>query len=80
MRSLLRGVGVGSAGPGAGAAAGVQGAALASYLLFEAPFTGELLALGEADTMARQDEVLRFFGWDRPPARTPRGGPDIVLP
>ncbi|MCA3241996.1 MAG: patatin-like phospholipase family protein [Rubrivivax sp.] len=80
VRSLLRGIGVGSAGPGAGAAAGVQGAALASYLLFEAPFTGELLALGEADTMARQDEVLRFFGWDRPPARTPRGGPDIVLP
>jgi len=30
--------------------------------------------------LARQDEVLRFFGWDRPPARTPSGGPDIVLP
>jgi NTE family protein len=78
VRSLLRGVGVGGAAAGAGA--GAQGAALASYLLFEAPFTSELLALGEADTLARQDEVLRFFGWDRPPARTLRGGPDIELP
>ena len=25
----------------------------------------ELIALGEADTMARKDEVARFFGWDR---------------
>ncbi len=78
VRSLLRGVGVG--GNGAGAEAGVQGAALASYLLFEAPFTRELMALGEADTEARRDEVLRFFGWDQAPARTPRGGPDILLP
>jgi NTE family protein len=71
---------VGVGGNGAGAEAGVQGAALASYLLFEAPFTRELMALGEADTEARRDEVLRFFGWDQAPARTPRGGPDIVLP
>ncbi len=78
VRSLLRGVGVG--GVEAGTPVGVQGAALASYLLFEAPFTRELVALGEADTQARADEVMRFFGWDRPPARTPRGGPDIVLP
>jgi NTE family protein len=42
-----------------------SGAALASYLLFEAPYTGELIALGERDTLARRDEVLRFFGWGR---------------
>lgn len=81
VRSLLRGVGVGANGAAAaGGGAAVQGAALASYLLFEAPFTRELMALGEADTLARQDEVLRFFAWDQAPARTPRGGPDIELP
>jgi NTE family protein len=76
-------VGVGTSGAqatGDAATTGVQGAALASYLLFEAPFTRELIALGETDTLARQDEVLRFFGWDTAPARTLRGGPDIVLP
>ncbi|GAB4123249.1 MAG: patatin-like phospholipase family protein [Rubrivivax sp.] len=60
VRTLLRGVGVGGEG------AQARGAALASYLLFEAPFTGELIALGEADTRARRDEVLQFFGWGRP--------------
>jgi len=58
VRGLLRGVGVGGQGEDA------RGAALASYLLFEAPFTRELLALGEADTEARRDEVLQFFRWD----------------
>ncbi len=75
VRAMLRGVGVGGQGESA------RGSALASYLLFEAPFTRELIALGEADTMARRDEVLRFFGWDRPPPR--RGAaaePDILLP
>ncbi|MCY7316817.1 MAG: patatin-like phospholipase family protein [Rubrivivax sp.] len=57
VRALLRGVGVGGQGKQA------RGTALASYLLFEAPFTRELLALGEADTLARKDEVLQFFGW-----------------
>ena len=41
----------------------MRGAALASYLLFEAPFTRELMALGEADTRARAGEVRAFFGW-----------------
>ncbi len=59
IRALLRGVGVSGQGVQA------RGAALASYLLFEAPFTRELMALGETDTLQRSDEVARFFGWDR---------------
>ena len=55
IRSLLRGIGVSNAGPGS------NGAALASYLLFEDAFTRELMALGEKDTDARRDEVLQFF-------------------
>ena len=57
VRALLRGVGVAGRGQQA------SGAALASYLLFEAPYTQELMALGVADTLARRDEVRRFFGW-----------------
>ncbi|MBK9133460.1 MAG: patatin-like phospholipase family protein [Betaproteobacteria bacterium] len=58
VRALLRGAGVSGEGETA------RGTALASYLLFEAPFTRELMALGEADTLARRDEVMQFFGWD----------------
>ena len=43
--------------------ADVRGAALASYLLFEAGYTQELMALGRADTLAMRDAVCRFFGW-----------------
>ena len=57
VRALLRGVGVSGQGTDA------RGAALASYLLFEAPYTRELMALGAADTLVRREEVLRFFGW-----------------
>ena len=57
VRALLRGVGSSSV------AGDSRGAALASYLLFEAPFTRELIDLGHADTRARRDEVLAFFGW-----------------
>lgn len=77
VRALLRGVGVGGQGTEA------RGSALASYLLFEAPYTRELMALGEADTDARRDEVLRFFGWDTAVASPQRQGatePDLLLP
>lgn len=57
VRALLRGIGVGGQGSEA------RGAALASYLLFEADYTRELMALGEADTLARREEVAQFFGW-----------------
>jgi NTE family protein len=55
IRALLGGIGVSRGTPGS------NGAALASYLLFEADYTRELMALGEKDTEARRDEVLEFF-------------------
>ena len=66
VRALLRGVGV------SGQGAQARGSALASYLLFEAPYTRELMALGEADTRERKDEVLQFFGWESAPPASVR--------
>ena len=43
--------------------ADVRGAALASYLLFEASYTQELIALGRADTLAMREQVCQFFDW-----------------
>jgi NTE family protein len=63
IRAMLRALGVSGQGEDA------RGAALASYLLFEAPYTRELIALGARDTMARRDEVRAFFQWES--ARTP---------
>ena len=57
IRAMLRALGVSGHGESA------RGAALASYLLFEATYTRELVALGVSDTMARRDEVMTFFGW-----------------
>ena len=59
IRAMLGGIGVRGQGDDA------RGAALASYLLFEAPYTRELMALGVTDTMNRRDDVLRFFGWSQ---------------
>lgn len=63
IRALLRGIGV-STDPRDG-----RGAALASYLLFEPGYTMALMRLGRDDTLARREEVLRFFGWDAPRRR-----------
>ena len=52
LRALLRVMG----------ARGSGGAQLMSYLLFEASFTRELIALGYADTMRMRDEVTGFLG------------------
>lgn len=41
-----------------------RGAALASYLLFEASYTRSLIELGQIDTLNRRDEVLAFFDMD----------------
>jgi NTE family protein len=65
IRTLLRGVGVSGRGDDA------RGAALASYLLFESPYTRELIALGVRDTLARRDEVLSFFRWNEAAAPPP---------
>ena len=76
VRALLNG-----GAPGPADAESARAAAMASYLLFEAPFTCELMALGEADAMDRRDEVLQFFAWDGPAARrSAPAGPDILLP
>ncbi len=66
IRGLLRSVGVSGEGKNA------SGSALTSYLLFEPSFTGELIMLGMADTLARRSEVQRFFGW---PAQAPSVDP-----
>ncbi len=57
VRALLRAVGV------EGRGADARGSALASYLLFEPSYIKTLMMLGEADTLARRDEVQAFFGW-----------------
>lgn len=65
VRTLLGGIG-GTKRAGGG---------LASYLLFERPFTRALIDLGYRDTMARADDVTAFLGLHRtgpadgPPAR-----------
>jgi NTE family protein len=71
VRSMLGGVGVSSH------AADIKGAALASYLLFEKGYTGELMALGRLDAMRQRDEICDFFGWKDPNRSQPQ--PQLAL-
>lgn len=54
VRALLGGIG----------ATELRGSALASYLLFEAGYTNELIRLGQRDTLLRRADILDFFGVD----------------
>lgn len=71
VRAALRALGVYGRGSHA------RGSALASYLLFEPPYIHELMALGRTDTLARRDDVRRFFGWD---ARAEAAAPPAIQP
>jgi NTE family protein len=55
LRALLRVMG----------ARGTAGAQLASYLMFEASFTQEIMALGQRDAMAQREELMEFICADQ---------------
>jgi len=62
IRALLEGIGTYKS----------SGAGLASYLLFEAPYTRALIDLGYRDALARRDAVVEFL--------TERGAPQPASP
>jgi NTE family protein len=68
IRALLEGIGTHQS----------SGAGLASYLLFEAPYTRALMDLGYRDTLARRDAVLDFLTERREP-QDPGGSRVVVL-
>ena len=80
VQALLQGNAGDAAALAADATGAPRGAALASYLLFEPPFTQALMALGDADAMARRDELVQFFRWDQTRRQEALARPDIALP
>jgi NTE family protein len=69
VRTMLGSPGVSSA------ESETKGAALASYLLFESGYTGELMALGYADAQRQRAEVCTFFDWTDPEPPAPSDEP-----
>jgi NTE family protein len=65
LRALLRVAGAGD----------VTGSRLASYLMFEASYTQELIALGYRDALARAAEITAFLDRSSGNARSPRRRP-----
>lgn len=68
VRALLGGIG----------ATELRGSALASYLLFEASYTNDLIRLGQRDTLVRRSDILAFFGHD--PTRVSEAPESTRLP
>jgi NTE family protein len=56
-------------------ARGTRGGRLLSYLLFESPWTRELIRLGEREASARRDEIAAFLGLAGATTETERRGP-----
>lgn len=56
-------------------ARGTRGGRLLSYLLFESPWTRELIRLGEREANARRDEIAAFLGLEAATTGTARRDP-----
>lgn len=62
VRALLGALGAAPSGTNHGKVSANSGA-LTSYLLFEAAFTRELMALGHKDALEQEEAIRKFFGW-----------------